>query len=94
MVENKNNISNNSFFDSHYTGYSLSSNSQNIEFSLSENWFYVIFEGTTAVDNPVLMISQAATIGEEIIISPTFLKYSTLPKVAEHTIIYPFRVVA
>ena len=61
-------VINNSFFDSHYTGYNLSSNSQNIQFSLSENLFYVIPEGETAIDYPNFMISEDVTIGEEIII--------------------------
>ena len=42
-------------FDSHYTGYSLSSNSDFIEFSLEENWFYVIFAGDTYTDNSTHM---------------------------------------
>ena len=36
-------ITNLSFFDSHYTGYTLSTNSNFIEFSNDMNWFYVIF---------------------------------------------------
>jgi len=36
-------ITNLSFFDSHYTGYTLSSNSNFIEFSNDMNWFYVLF---------------------------------------------------
>ena len=55
-------------FDSHYTGYTLSSNSDFIEFSLEENWFYVIFAGETYTDNSTFTILDDVPIGQEITI--------------------------
>ena len=55
-------------FDSHYTGYSLSSNSPYIEFSLDENWFYVIFSGETYTDNSSFTILDNAPMDQEITI--------------------------
>ena len=61
-------VINNSPFDAHYAGYLLSSNSPNIEFSNSSNWFYVVFENTIGIANTNIIISNNTSVGEEIII--------------------------
>ena len=61
-------VINNSPFDAHYAGYLLSSNSPNIQFSNSSNWFYVVFENTIGIDNTNIIIGDNASIGDEIII--------------------------
>lgn len=62
-------VINNSPFDAHYAGYLLSSNSPNIEFSNSSNWFYVVFENTIGVANTNIIIGNNVSVGDEIIIN-------------------------
>ena len=61
-------VINNSPFDAHYAGYLLSSNSTNIQFVNTSNWFYVVPENTIGADNTNIIIGDNAIIGEEIII--------------------------
>ena len=61
-------VINNSPFDAHYAGYLLSSNSTNIQFVNTANWFYVVPENTIGVDNTNIIIGDNASVGEEIII--------------------------
>ena len=61
-------IINNSFFNAQYAGYLLSSNSTNIQFSHTSNWFYVVLEGEVGFDTTNLIISENVLVGDEIII--------------------------